>query len=330
MANENPPLMQPLPDDDVIIVFRTERSAIRGRLVRMGPAVDTIISRHRMPDAVSEVLGQAVTLAGLFGSVLPSAGKIIFQTRTDGAVSFIVADYDAPGRLRGYARYDADKLAALAAEGDGSIADLILGDGHLAITVDQGDATDRYQGVIALEGTSLEAAASAYFEQREAVSTFVRLAVAQTYNKPRDGSLAPWHWRAGGLMMQSVQANLDHRVEGEDDPDPNITDMPDDDAWTRVHTLAATVEHHELLDPGLSPERLLLRLFHEEGVRIERVLPLSTYCRCSRDRVFDVLRSFGSKELADMHDETGKVVVRCEFCATAYAFELSEIDEPST
>lgn len=326
MANENPPLMQPLPDDDVIIVFRTERSAIRGRLVRMGPAVDTIISRHRMPDAVSEVLGQAVTLAGLFGSVLPSAGKIIFQTRTDGAVSFIVADYDAPGRLRGYARYDADKLAALVAEGDRSITDLILGDGHLAITVDQGDATDRYQGVIALEGTSLEAAATAYFEQREAVSTFVRLAVAQTYNRPRDGSLEPWHWRAGGLMMQTVQPSIDDRSEGE----AETTDLPDDDAWTRVHTLAATVEHHELLDPSLSPERLLLRLFHEEGVRIERVLPLSSYCRCSRDRVFDVLRSFGAKELADMDDETGKVVVRCEFCTTAYAFELSEIDEPST
>ncbi len=320
---------QPLPPDNVVIVFRTDRSAVRGRLVRMGKSVDTIIRRHDMPTAASLALGQAVTLAALFGSVLPADGKIILQTRTNGAVSFIVADYDAPGRVRGYARYDAAALAAMTITDAQTSPEILFGEGHLAITVDQGDASERYQGVIALDGVSLEQAASAYFEQREAVSTFVRLAVADTYSKVRGDPLSVWQWRAGGLMMQSIAARPED-IEGDETiaTDDNLDPHDPTEAWNRVRILSETVEHHELLDETLSPERLLLRLYHEEGVRIERVLPLATYCRCSRDRVFDVLRSFGAKELADMRDDDGKVAVKCEFCATSYAFALSEIDEP--
>lgn len=315
----------PLPDDNVVIVFRTDKSAVRGRLVRMGSSADTIVRRHAMPDVASKALAEAITLTAMFGSVLPADGKIILQTRTDGMISFIVADYEAPGKLRGYARFDGDRIAALAPDRTLHTAADIYGTGHLAITIDQGDAADRYQGVIAFDDMSLEAAAAAYFEQREAVPTFVRLAVAETYSKARGGKDAQWQWRTGGLMMQSTTlAAFD-----DDSADPDAASEPYDpaEAWSRVRILSETVEHHELLDPGLSPERLLLRLFHEEGVRIERVYPLSTYCRCSRDRVFDVLRSFGAKELADMRDDSGKVVVRCEFCATGYAFDLSEIGD---
>lgn len=303
-----------LAHDDIVIVFRTEKSDIRGRLVRLAATSDTVLSRHNMPDPVSHALGQSLALAAMLGSVLPADGKIILQTRTSGPVSFLVADYDAPGRVRGHARFDGASLSAMMASSQTVDTGDVLGEGHLAITVDQGLGSDRYQGVIALDGVPLELAAAAYFEQREALPTFVRLAVARHGKR---GSEPAWRWRAGGLMMQSI-ADV-HETE-------DMTDSDSAEHWSRVRTLAATVEDHELLDPNLSAERLLLRLFHEEGVRVERVLPLTSYCRCSRERVFDVLRSFGAKELADMRDDAGDVVVTCEFCASHYRFGLSEIE----
>ncbi len=309
-----------IPADDAVVVFRTQSSGVRGRLVRLGNTVDGILSRHGMPAAASEALGEALVLAGLLGSALPGDGKIILQTRSDGVVSFLVADCEASGRLRGYARYDAETLAVLAEGGEKLDPGSVLGDGHLAITIDPGPSGDRYQGIVALEGAPLATAAAAYFDQREGLPTFTTLAVARHYASSRQGDAgavqgSPWRWRAGGLMMQSM-------VRGADDG--NSERLED---WTRIRMLSATIEDHELLDPTLSPERLLLRLFHEEGVIVERVQPLSNVCGCSREKVFDVLTSFGAKDLEDMRDETGDVVVTCEFCAARYVFPLSEIGD---
>jgi molecular chaperone Hsp33 len=295
-----------LPADDAVIVFRTVRSNVHGRLVRLGASADKILRPHAMPDAASEALGEALALAALLGSALQGEGNISVQTRTDGAVSVLFADCQAPGKLRGYARFDAEKLTS-------ETVRTVLGDGHLAITIEQGDVADRYQGVMALDGVSLAVAAAAYFEQRENIATFVHLAVAKHYAATEAGLPAVMHWRGGGIMMQKLAA--DH-------------DETDDDPWRRVRMLAETTEDHELLDPALTPERLLLRLFHEEGVIIERVIPLTPYCKCSRDRVLNVLVTFGAEELADLRDDKGNIAVTCEFCAATYAFELSEIGAP--
>ena len=285
-----------------------------GRLVRLGSVADALIAPHALPDLASEALGQALALVALFGSALPGDGKVILQTRTDGAVSLMVADFDASpadggGRLRGYARFDAGALAGLTEPGLRLDAGAVLGSGHLAITIDQGLASDRYQGVVALEGVSLAGGAANYFEQREALPTFVRLAVARHYASGLSGAEPGWRWRAGGFMLQQV-------------------DKERDEDWSRVRLLASTLEDHELLDPALTPERLLLRLFHEEGVAVERVTPLADYCRCSRTRILDVLSSFGAKELSGMRDEAGAISVTCEFCTKTYAFALSDIGEP--
>jgi molecular chaperone Hsp33 len=300
----------PLPTDDAVIIFRTVRSGVHGRLVRLGAVAEKILSNHAMPDAASEALGEALVLAALLGSALPGQGNISVQTRSDGVVSVVYADCEAPGKLRGYARFDAETLAVLADSGEKLDPGSVLGDGHLAITIDQGNAADRYQGVVALDGGPLAIGAAAYFESRENLPTFVRLAVARHYAGARQGVPAAMHWRGGGIMMQRLETGLD---DAGDDP------------WLRVRMLTATIEDHELLDPTLAPERLLLRLFHEEGVVVERVLPLTAYCKCSRARVLKVIASFGADEIADMRDDDGKVSVTCEFCGTAYDFAPSEI-----
>ncbi|MFN0217286.1 MAG: Hsp33 family molecular chaperone HslO [Hyphomicrobium sp.] len=306
-----------IPPDDAVVVFRTVKSAVSGRLVRLGATADAILKAHKLADLAAETLGHALTLSALIGSALPVSGRLILQARTNGPVSLLVADFDAPGRLRGYARYDTGGLSAAARSRAKLTAADALGDGHLAITIDPGPGSDRYQGIVALDGATLAAAAADYFENRESLPTFVRLAAAK-YSSA--GSGGAWRWRTGGLMMQKLSRRDDQ------DAAPEIEE--DSDHWNRVRTLAATLEDHELLDPALSAEHLLLRLFHEEGVRVERALPLSHACKCSRQRVADVLASFGAKEISDMRDDAGRIVVTCEFCATAYAFEPAEIAAP--
>ncbi len=308
-----------IPADDAVVVFRTLKSGVRGRLVRLGGTLDGILTRHTLPEAASEVLGEALALVALLGSALPAqGGKIILQTRTNGAVSLLVADCEASGRLRGYARYDAERLIGLAARDDKLDAGHVMGDGHLAITIDQGDVTERYQSIVALDGAPLATAACSYFENREGLPTFLKLSVARHFVSARSGAsggadAATWHWRAGGLMMQAVTTAPD---------ESSINTLED---WTRVRLLSSTVEDHELLDPSLTPEALLLRLFHEEGVVVDRVQPLSNTCSCSRDKVRSVLASFGTKEVEDMRGDEGNILVTCEFCAALYTFAIDEI-----
>lgn len=299
-----------VPADDSVVVFRTRRSNVRGRLVRLGKALDDIVTPHAMPDAPSKFLSEAIAVAALCGSALPDGGNLNLQVRASGAVSILVADYAAPGRLRGYARYDAAKLDASEPQRAG------LGDGHLALTLDSGPGEERYQGVLAFENAPLQATTAAYFEQREGLPTFIRIAIANQFVAARRSasSTSEWHRRGGGLMVQSLAAQRDGEDEVAED-------------WRRVEMLAATVEDHELLDPDLSVERLLLRLFHEEQVAIERVIPLSSFCRCSRAKVENVLMAFGAAELADMRDDNGRIVVTCEFCTSRYAFSFDDLKQ---
>lgn len=293
-----------IPPDDMILPFQVEQADVLGRLVKLGPAVDTILSRHAYPEPVSRLLGEAVALTALLGAALKSDGKFILQATTDGPVDLLVADYDVPGSLRGYARFDADRLAKLENDDEASL----LGEGHLAMTIDRGLDTERYQGVVSLEGESLTEAADTYFRQSEQLPTFIHLAVARHY-RAGEGGEGAWTWRAGGLLVQKL--TREGGVE-------SLSDFEED--WTRAKTLAETVEDHELLDPMLPPERLLYRLFHEEQVRVYRAIPLQTYCSCSRERVEELLKGFTPEDLADMVVD-GEVWVTCEFCNARYHFD---------
>jgi molecular chaperone Hsp33 len=312
--------------DDIVLPFRTVRSGVIGRLVRLGPAIDTILSRHEMPAPVAQVLGEAVALTAMLGAALKFVGKLIVQTKTDGLIDFLVVNFDAGGRVRGYARYDKKRFAELAAGEAAPEQGVLLGSGHLAITIDQGGAMDRYQGIVALEGESLAEAALAYFRQSEQLPTFVRLAVARHYQAGEGRRGGTWQWRAGGLMIQSLAKTggtpQARRPEGLHEAELHDEQAED---WQRAKILAATVEDHELLDPTLSPQRLLYRLFHEEGVRTLRPTPVEAYCQCSRERVEAFLRSFGGEGLADMREPDGSIKVTCEFCAASYRFEPGEI-----
>ena len=186
-----------IPADDLILPFQAEQADVTGRLVKLGPVVDTILSRHDYPEAVSQLLGEAVALTALLGAALKFEGKFILQASTDGPVDLLVADYQVPGRLRGYARFSPEQVEALPPDGR------LLGDGHLAMTIDSGLDTERYQGVVPLEGDSLTEAADTYFRQSEQLPTFIKLAVARHYRPGQQGG-RPWTWRAGGLLVQKL------------------------------------------------------------------------------------------------------------------------------
>ncbi len=310
--------------DDIVLPFRTVRSGVVGRVVRLGPAIDEILSHHAAPEPVSQALGEAVALTAMLGTALKIDGKLILQTKTDGLLDFLVVNYESPGKLRAYARYDKRRVGT----GEGLVPSELLGDGHLALTIDPGEEMERYQGIVGLAGEGIAEAALTYFRQSEQLPTFLRLAVARHYTAGENGAPGRWQWRAGGLMIQQLASEggeEEELLEIDDfDDDEGLFEGEDDD-WERTNILAATVEDHELLDPTLAPERLLYRLFHEEGVRVFPIAPIEAYCHCSRERVAGFLNSFGARELADMREPDGTVSVTCEFCTKTYRFTPDEI-----
>jgi len=308
-----------IPVDDAVLPFEVASLDLRGRLTRLGRALDEILTKHDYPAPVGKLLGEAIVLTTLLGSSLKFDGRFILQTQTDGPVSFLIVDFQAPDRLRAYARFDAARLK------DGQDSGELLGHGHLAMTIDQGPDMSRYQGLVALEGGSLEDAAHEYFLRSEQIPTRVRLAVGEEW---RGGGEGPKHrWRAGGMLLQFLpkapeRARRD--LDPGDAPEGTITHtVAEDDAWVEGQSLIATVEDVELIDPDLSGERLLYRLFHERGVRVFAPLPLRAQCSCSRDAVSAMLNSFAAKDRAEMVKD-GKVAVTCEFCSSVYEFTPEE------
>ncbi len=308
-----------VPVDDVVLPFEVSALDLRGRLVRLGPALDEILGKHNYPAPVAKLLGEAIILTALLGSSLKFEGRFILQTQTDGPVSLIVVDFAAPDRMRGYARYDAARLTA------GQDSGALLGRGHLAMTIDQGPDMNRYQGLVALDGGTLEDAAHEYFLRSEQIPTRVRLAVGEEL-RAGDG---PRHaWRGGGMLLQFLpkaagRARMPDLDPG-DAPDGHVGDTTaEDDAWVEGQSLIATVEDVELIDTELSGERLLYRLFHERGVRVFPTRPARAKCSCSRDAVAAMLASFPREDRVEMVED-GRVVVTCEFCSTVYAFTPQE------
>jgi molecular chaperone Hsp33 len=308
-----------IPVDDVVLPFEVGVLDLRGRLTRLGPALDDVLTKHDYPAAVGKLLGEAIVLTTLLGSSLKFDGRFILQTQTDGPVSFLIVDFQAPDRLRAYARFDAARLKP------GLDSGALLGHGHLAMTIDQGPDMSRYQGLVALQGGDLEDAAHEYFLRSEQIPTRVRLAVGEEWR----GGDGPRHrWRAGGMLLQFLPKSAERARQPDLHPGdaPHGVVMPsvaEDDAWVEGQSLIATVEDVELIDPDLSGERLLYRLFHERGVRVFPSLPLRAQCSCSRQAVTSMLRNFPPKDRADMVKD-GQVIVTCEFCSSVYEFTPDE------
>jgi len=319
--------------DDILRPFQVEGLDVRGRAVSLADSLDAILRKHDYPEPVARLLGEAILLTAMFGASLKSDGRFIFQTNTDGPVSLIVVDYRTPGIMRGYARYDQEAVEAAAA-GNAGAAEL-LGNGHLAMTIDQGADTNRYQGIVALQDNSLEDAVHQYFMQSEQIPTFIRVAVAEIVS--RDEGETVRAWRGGGVMVQFLPESPE-RMRVRDIPggdDPNADDNGDaesdglgdeDDAWVEARAIAETIEDHELTDPEIGSDRLLYRLFHERGVRVFEARALQHQCQCSREKVTGVIGQFSTQDRVDMIQD-GKIIVTCEFCNSVYDFDPSDFDD---
>ncbi len=264
-------------------------------------------------------------LTALLGTALKFDGKFILQTRSDGPVDMLVADFSTPQSMRAYARYNEEAIDAAIEAGDIS-PEALLGSGVLALTIDQGEHTQRYQGVVPLDGTSLEEAARVYFRQSEQIPTDVRLAVAKMVVRGDGG--AQERWRAGGLMTQFLpEASERQRLPDLPGGDGGDIDFGPEDrtdgAWKEALALVATVEPAELVDPTVGAERLLYRLFHEHGVRVYDGTEVIDDCSCSRDKIKTILDGFTAEEI-DESVEAGVIRVSCEFCSKEYDFDPAE------
>jgi molecular chaperone Hsp33 len=289
------------PIDDFVQPFQLESSNLRGRLVRLGPALDLILHQHAYPHVIADLLAQALALAAALATSLKYEGVFTLQAKGDGPVRLLVVDVASDGGIRAYAQKseDADFATALAGIS-------LLGHGFLAFTVSEQKKDDRYQGIVELEGKNLAEAVQHYFRQSEQIPTGI-LAAAH-----RDGN---GRWRAGCLMLQRLprEGGLLPRHEME-------SGLALDEDWHRAMLLMGTCTPAELTDPALSAADLLYRLFHEEGVVVYPPHPFRHQCRCSEVRVENMLRSLPRAEVEELAVD-GIVTVTCEFCNKSYTFD---------
>jgi molecular chaperone Hsp33 len=302
---------------DCVLPFEVKPLGIRGRVVRLGPLIDDILNRHSYPTPVSALLAQSVSLAALLGTALKFEGKFILQTKTDGPVSMLVADFVSPRGVRGVAKFNAEALQRVPERNERAL----LGTGYLAMTVDQGADMDRYQGIVPLGESTLAEAAHTYFLQSEQIPTRLRIAAGNLQTRGDANS----HWRAGVILVQHLP-----RTGGSSpipfssgDAPEGIEQVLEHDDWVKARLLLDTVEDHELLDPWLSSEDLLYRLYHEDGVTVYPAIPLERHCTCSREAVAAMLGRFSPEERTAMVED-GQVKVTCEFCSTPYVFSPEE------
>ena len=281
--------------------FYLPNRPVRGRLIRLGPLANTLLTRHDHAPPVRRLMGQALALAAALATALKFSGSFSLQAKGDGPVPMLLADCTDIGALRGYARVAAD--AELAAD---ATARALLGNGYLAFTVEQGADREPSQGIVALEGETLAQMAEYYFATSEQLACKLYLAASAT----REG------WRASALILE--------RIAGAGGVDPDLSEDEQNEAWRTAGILADTVTEAELLDDALTPERLLYRLFHGEGVAVDRPRALAYGCRCSRARLGAILEGFSIDDLDHM-TIGGDITMTCEFCNFDFRFPRDSV-----
>jgi molecular chaperone Hsp33 len=303
-------------DWDHVLPFQLDLLGVRGRLVRLGPTLDAIIERHGYPLAVARLLAEAMVLCAALATSLKYDGIFTLQITGDGPVRLLVTDLTTDGAMRGYAQFDSWKLAVALGAGNTDVPDgyvpKLFGRGRLAFTVDQGQHTQRYQGVVPLEGATLADCAHTYFRQSEQLPTGIKIVARRSVE---DGTA---HWRAAALMVQQMPEFDAGRIDVD-------ADQREDD-WRKAVILMASATEAEMLDAKLPGPHLLYRLFHQEQPRLFERRPFVARCRCSRARIDRVLRSIKREELDDLRDTSGRVAVKCEFCSTEYIYDDDDLD----
>jgi len=288
---------------DQMLGFTIPLRHARGRVVRLGPVLDVVLSAHDYPAPIRHLLAEALVLTGLIGSLLKDDGsQLTVQAQTQGGIVELLACDYRDGALRGYVRHDAERLASLGANPS---LYALFGQSYLAITFDEAASGQRYQGIVPLEGDSLSQACEAYFAQSEQVPTLIRASVK-------------WDRRrciAAGLLVQ-------HLAEGEEGRE-RLHVRLDHPEWEHVAVLAGSIRHEELVDPALSLEAMVWRLFHEEQeVRVEQLAHMTRGCRCTLEHYRGVLSRFPDSELAEMRGDDGLISVDCAFCSKVFSIDL--------
>jgi len=294
---------QPPSYGDFVLPFDIAKAGVRGRLVRLDAASARALGAHALPEAAARVAGEVVALGALLGTALKLDGRLTIQTKGDGPLDLVTADYYGADEnrnrgVRGYARLDAERFAALQAQD----FDKLAGKGALAITIEPKRGGQTYQGIVELSHLGIGASAETYFAQSEQLPTVIKLAAAPLYVA---GDKQP-HWRAGGIMLQMTPEAAKHGIESRSDD------------WERLSLLLATVEDLELVDTSLAPETLLWRLFHEEEVRVQPPEPVVFRCDCDAARITMVLKSYAPEDRAGLADPDGIIRARCEFCGKTH------------
>ncbi|MGN6208483.1 Hsp33 family molecular chaperone [Asticcacaulis sp.] len=290
------------PTEDYSARFVIEAHPVHGRLVRLGETLDQILKAHDYPPQIANLLGEACVLAVLVGASLKFEGRLILQAQGDGVVRYVVADYDTKGGLRGFCRFDPEELAALVAANEGSFQSLgaqaLLGKGTFIMTLDPENHGERYQGITPIEGESLALCAETYFRQSEQVPTQIKLACTEFAGE--DGP----NWRAAGAMIQAIAGDA--------------TRGDTKDSFQHIRALFETLGEEELTDFDLPADRLLFRLFHEDGVRLSAAKQIHKLCRCTQERVEGLVQSFSDEEQAEMLEADGRVHITCEYCSKTF------------
>jgi len=297
--------------DDHVAALQIGDGSVRGRIIRMGAALNKALGQNRYPEPVARLLGEGILISGLVARSLKFKGKLLVQAMgtNEGAVSMLVAESTTDGHVRAYARYDPNSLERILKDNPVPGAHMLMSGGEsggtFAMTIDQGADMDRYQGLAAIEGQSLADCAEHYFRQSEQIPTRLHLAVGQLQIPSQEPG-----WRGGGLMVQRIAGD---RARSDTE-----------EAWDLSKAVMATVSDEELIDPDLSSDQFLYRLFHEQGVHRALPDPLIAQCSCSRDRLHATLKTFDKSAREEMLQD-GKITANCEFCSTDYIFTQEEL-----
>lgn len=294
---------------DSVLPFGIDSAGVRGRLVRLGPALREILGRHDYPLPVARLLAEGLVMTAALASMMKFEGVFTLQTRGDGPLRFMVADVASNGALRGFVEMDRPAVDELLSREPSPSLPRFCGAGTLTLTVDRNDEGQRYQGIVELTGASLADCILHYFQQSEQLPSAIHIATAET----------PGAWEAAALILQRLPASEHGSIH------PNLLEAREE-GWRRATMLMSTLRDAELLDGGLPMERLVHRLFHEEEYTLHQTLELEDRCRCTRQRIATVLTVLQEEELQDMLLPDGRVEAVCQFCSRRYDFGPAELE----
>lgn len=275
-----------MPEHDTLRRFLFEHLPVQGRHVHLDASWLAMQQHQDYPAPVRELLGESLAAVALMAATLKFDGSLTLQIRGGGPVHLLVVQCTSGFHLRGLAHWR------------GEVADdadfrQLVGDGRLALTIEQERQVERYQSIVALQGNSLASSLEGYFANSEQLRTRLWL---------HAGSES-----AAGLLLQMMPGREFEAAE----------------AWQHVTVLADTLKPREL--STLPAQAVLHRLYHQDDVRLFGAMPVSFRCRCSRERIEVTLRGLGEDEVQDILHEQGKVHVDCEFCGRGYDFDRVDV-----